>query len=120
MSPEVNSLDVAPPQSWTTFRILTQIFVAFGQGSGHVMVSDEAIRAAVADYVPRIEHADGWGGQAPHVLGSARFMGQAAAQRAIRAGRTIIIAEDYQAARARVHEMSPEALELFGACPWAV
>lgn len=112
------SADVTLPQSWTTFRILTQIFVAFGQGSGHVMVSDEAISAAVADYVPRIEQAGGWMGKAPNVLGTARFMGQAAAQRAIRGGRTIINAEDYQAARARVHEMSDEALELFGACPW--
>ena len=106
------------PQSWTTFRILTQIFVAFGQGSGHVMVSEEAIRATVADYVPRIESAGGWMGKAPNVLGTARFMGQAAAQRAIGHGRTIITAEDYQAARSRVHDMSPEAIELFGDCPW--
>jgi hypothetical protein len=106
------------PQSWTSFRILTQIFVAFGQGSGHVMVSDEAISAAVADYLPRIEQAGGWMGRAPNVLGTARFIGQAAAQRAIRAGRAIVIAEDYQAARARVHEMSAEASELFGECPW--
>lgn len=112
------SADVNLPQSWTTFRILTQIFVAFGQGSGHVMVSDEAISAAVADYVPRIEQAGGWMGAAPNVLGTARFMGQAAAQRAIRAGRPLITAEDYQAARSRVHEMPAEATELFGACPW--
>lgn len=112
------SADVNLPQSWTTFRILTQIFVAFGQGSGHVMVSDDAIRAAVADYMPRIDQAGGWMGKAPNALGTARFMGQAAAQRAIRGGRTIITAEDYQAARARAHEMSDEALELFGECPW--
>jgi histone H3/H4 len=52
------------------------------------------------------------------VLGTARFMGQAAAQRAIRAGRPLITAEDYQSARERVHQMSDEALELFGPCPW--
>ena len=112
------AIDVTPPQSWTTFRILSQIFVAFGQGSGHVMVSDDAIRAAVADYLPRIQDAGGWMDQAPNVLGTARFMGQAAAQRAIRAGRPLITAEDYGAARERVHQMSDEALELFGRCPW--
>lgn len=106
------------PQSWTTFRILTQIFVAFGQGSGHVMVSDDAIRAATADYLPRIEQAGGWMDKAPNVLGTARFMGQAAAQRAIRAGRALVTAEDYQASRERVHQMSDEGLELFGRCPW--
>lgn len=112
------SADTALPQSWRTFRILTQIFVAFGQGSGHVMVSDEAISAAVADYVPRIEQAGGWLDGAPNVLGTARVMGQAAAQRALRAGRVLISAEDYQAARERVHDMSAEARELFGPCPW--
>lgn len=110
--------DATLPQTWTTFRILTQIFVAFGQGSGHVMVSDDAIHAAVADYLPRIQQADGWMDKAPNVLGTARFMGQAAAQRAIRAGRPIITAEDYQVARERVHQMSEEARELFGPCPW--
>ena len=112
------SEDINLPQSWTTFRILTQIFVAFGQGCGHVMVSEEAIRAAVADYQPRIDEAGGWMDKAPNVLGTVRFMGQAAAQRAIRGGRAIISAEDYQAARARVHQLSAEELELLGACPW--
>lgn len=106
------------PTSWTTFRILAQIFVAFGQGAGQLTVSDDAVRAAVADYAVKIEGARNWDGAAPRVLGIARVMGQLAAEHAAREGRAIITAPDYAAARAVIHGMSGEAPTLMGGCPW--
>ncbi len=108
------------PPSWKTFRTLAQIFVAFGQGSGQLTVSEDAIEAAVANYAEKIESARDWGEAAPTVLGIARVMGQAAAAYALRERRAIITAADYEAARAVIHESTGETLRLMGVCPWPV
>ncbi len=55
--------DIPPiPRDWPTFSIFAQIAVAFGQGSGHLPVSEAGIRAAAcADaYTARMsrEHND--------------------------------------------------------------
>ena len=112
----------APSQvSWTTFRTLGRIFVAFGQGAGQLTVSDDALEAAFDDYAPRIERSEDWSAAWPTVLGVARLMGQAAAEHALREGQVLITAENYAAARTLIHRTSAESGEsrmLIGRCPW--
>ena len=114
------SAEPAVPASWRSFRMLAQIFVAFGQGAGQLGVSDDAVQAAVIDYADRIERGGDWGKAAPSVLGIAKVMGQAAAQYALRSERAIITSEDYSAARRLVHQglSEEEVNRLLGDCPW--
>jgi hypothetical protein len=100
--------------------MFAQIFVAFGQGAGHLPVSDDAVVLAVDHYSGRIDSGGDWGpgAPAPEVLSIARVMGQTAAGNALRAHRTIITGEDYAAAREAVHRSSREAQLLIGRCPW--
>lgn len=112
------SAELNVPTSWTTFRMLAQIFVAFGQGAGQLPVSDDAVQAATADYAEKIDAGGDWGQTGPIVLGIARVMGQAAAAHALREGRPVITARDYTAARALIHEGHGYARMLLGGCPW--
>jgi hypothetical protein len=98
--------------------MLAQMFVAFGQGAGQLPVSDSAVQVAVRDYGGKIAEGGDWESYAPTVLGIAKIMGQAAAEYALRNGRLVITAEDYNAARTMVHTSQGEASTLVGFCPW--
>lgn len=107
------------PRDWPTFGIFVQVVVAFGQGAGHLPVSEAGVRAAAAHYLPRIEaHAGRWPEDAPVVLGLARIMGQLAAARAAAGGRPTIDVEDFVHAQQAVHHAKDETARLIGSCPW--
>jgi hypothetical protein len=107
------------PRDWPTFGIFAQVVVAFGQGAGHLPVSEAGIRAAAEHYVPRIEeHAKRWPDDAPVVLGLARIMGQLAAARAAANGRPIVDVDDFAYAQRAVHHARDETAALIGRCPW--
>lgn len=107
------------PRDWLTFSIFAQIVVAFGQGSGHLPVSEAGVRAAAASYVPRVEkNAGQWGEHAAVVLGLARIMGQLASAHATAHGRAVISVEDFTSAQEAIHRADDAILRLAGRCPW--
>jgi len=112
--------DIPPiPRDWPTFSIFAQIAVAFGQGSGHLPVSEAGIRSAAAYYVPRIEkNAGQWNEHAVVVLGLARIMGQLASAHAAARDRATVGAEDFTAAQEAIHRADAETMRLVGVCPW--
>jgi len=112
--------EIAPiPRDWLTFSIFAQIVVAFGQGSGHLPVSDAGVQAAAAYYVPRVEkNAGQWGEHAAVVLGLARIMGQLASGHAAAHGRAAVGSHDFAAAQEAIHRADEATLRLAGRCPW--
>jgi hypothetical protein len=95
---------------YTKEGILAQIFVAFGQGSGTLRVSQEACLVLSSRYGGLIdEHLLAiWSHDdiAPQVLERMRAIGRSAAVTAAFAGRTAIGAEDVRRAVVRVEDQS--------------
>lgn len=99
---------------YTKEGILAQIYVAFGQGSGALRVSQDACLVLSGRYGGLIDedllaiwpHDD----IAPQVLERMRAVGRTAALGAALAGRTAITAEDVRQAALRVEQVSATIL----------
>lgn len=92
--------------------ILAQIFVAFGQGSGTLRVSQEACAILSMRYGGRIDEGilGSWEEVAVQVLERMRAIGRTAAVEAALEGRTAISADDVRRAVPRVEEASATPL----------
>ena len=84
----------------TEHEILTQLFIAFGQGAGTMPVAAQVIAAATEDYLAAIhENVAGWRSIELQALESARGLGRLAAHLALQDGRDVVMTEHYQGAR---------------------
>ena len=91
--------------SYTQLGIMAQIWVAFGQGTGSVRISQKAVMALHERYFEHIEKtgiAGSWGTEAVQVLERIRAIGRLAALKAAQRADTAISAEDVTTAAAAV------------------
>lgn len=93
---------------YTAEGIMSQVYLAFGQGTGTVRVSLDACRALQDRYAPRID--DGvvgrWETEAVQVLERIRAIGRLAADRTALEGRIEVAAADVTEASRRVEVSS--------------
>jgi hypothetical protein len=91
--------------AYTREGIMAQIYVAFGQGTGYVRVSQEVCAALRSRYYHRIDKAAirDWGTLAVQILERFRALGRLMAINAGLAGRTSLAATDVESA-ARIVE----------------
>jgi hypothetical protein len=99
-------------------EILAQIFIAFGQGAGTMIVSREAIRAGTRDYVRLVgAHLDRWDEIEFQTIEYARGLGRVAAHLAVGEAQHVILERHYRAASERFGATAPSAAY---DCPWCV
>jgi hypothetical protein len=93
---------------YTREGILTQVFVALGQGTGALHISQAACRALAERYAPRIDDAvcSEWEANAVQVLERIRAIGRTAAAQAAVAGESSVSAGRLIDAARRVEGMS--------------
>ena len=102
----------------TAEQILAQLFIAFGQGAGTMIVSLEAIEAATREYKPAIEKsAHKWNEIVLATLEYARAVGRIAAFQAIQGGRNVISEGDWRAAADQVYEQANKVKTPYLFCP---
>jgi hypothetical protein len=78
-------------------KILAQIYVAFGQGTGEIRVAREACLALRAHALPRLEAmAVNWGTEAVQILERVRVIGRAARQQAVARFDTAVKVQDVE------------------------
>jgi hypothetical protein len=100
----------------TTYSILVQVLIAFGQGAGTAIVSKDVVLALTADYAEAARAAaDGWDEQAAVVRNWAQVLGALAARTALSKDRAVIELADYQHAKDAAAKHSTHAL---GRCRW--
>jgi hypothetical protein len=94
--------------AYTQNGIMAQIYVAFGQGTGGVRVSQDVCTALHARYYDRIDPAaiQGWGTEGVQVLERIRALGRLMAINAGLAGRTNLVAGDVESAAQVVERQS--------------
>ena len=99
-------------KSYTQLGIMAQIWVAFGQGTGSVRISQKAVMALHEKYFEHIEKigiTNFWGTEAVQVLERIRAIGRLAAMKAAQRADTTISAEDVSTASAAVQYESDTA-----------
>lgn len=97
-------------------KILAQIYVAFGQGTGEIRVARGACNALCAQALPRLEALQaGWDTDAVQILERVRAMGRSARQRAVMRFDTVVRAQDVELVAAQVMAVSATP-----ACPGPV
>jgi hypothetical protein len=97
---------------YTQEGIMSQIFVAFGQGTGMMRVSHEAVAALHDLYFDAITPdivSTQWATQAVQVLERIRALGRLAALKAVTRGDTTVSAEDVSSSAPAVHAQSDTA-----------
>lgn len=98
--------------TYTQEGIMDQIFVAFGQGTGMLRVSHDAVAVLRQLYFDAItpEIVDThWATQAVQVLERIRALGRLAALKAVTRGDTTVSAEDVSSSAPTVHAQSDTA-----------
>lgn len=93
-------------------KILAQVLVAFGQGTGPVRVSREACAALVAHYEPMIEPAIeiSWEIDGVQALERIRATGRSAVYKMVRDGRTSISVDDVCESYEQVEKVSSTSI----------
>lgn len=98
--------------TYSQIGIMDQIFVAFGQGTGMLRVSHEAVAVLRELYfigiTPEIESTH-WATEAVQVLERIRALGRLAALKAVTRGDTTVSAEDVSSSAPTVHAQSDTA-----------
>jgi hypothetical protein len=98
--------------TYTQEGIMSQIFVAFGQGTGTLRVSHDAVAVLRGLYfdaiTPEIVSTE-WATEAVQVLERIRALGRLAALKAVTRGDTTVSAEDVSSSAATVQIQSDTA-----------
>lgn len=93
-------------------KILAQILIAFGQGTGPVRVSRNACAALIQHYEPLIDDAveESWEGEGVQALERVRTTGRLAAHTMTEKARTCINEDDVKVAYSRVEKVSATSI----------
>jgi hypothetical protein len=98
--------------AYTQDGIMAQVYVAFGQGTGPIRVSQDACTALYERYYQQITATvlQNWGTQGVQVLERFRALGRLMAANASAAGKTTIVGADVPAAAGMVEKQSSSDL----------